>query len=331
MQPRYDVFISYSSGDRDWVRQALIARLEQAGLSVCIDFRDFDVGVPALVNIERAVERSRATLLVLTPSWVRSEWTAFESLLLQHRDPSGDQQRMLPLLLLRCDIPQRLGIFTHLDLTDPAEHGAQLARLIATIRNSPARTAAPAVPNATFPPNPFGDIGRIADPARFFDREDLLRRIFEELGKGVNLSLVGDSQIGKSSLLEMVCAQGPQRLSPPAVFAHLNLELVDNEGEFYEALCEALGIVPACRGFQLTRALRGRRYVLCLDEIEKMAWDGFTIGLRSHLRGLADGPAAPLKLVIASHSPLSQLFPDATELTSPLANICRQIDVGPFA
>jgi len=76
--------------------------------------------------------------------------------------------------------------------------------------------------------------------------------------------------------------------------------------------------------------LRDKRYVLCLDEIEKMTWDGFTMHVRSQLRGLADGPAAPLKLVIASRSPLAYLFPDSTELTSPLAGICHPLDVGPF-
>ncbi len=69
----------------------------------------------------------------------------------------------------------------------------------------------------------------------------------------------------------------------------------------------------------------------CLDEIEKMAWNNFTINVRSHLRGLADGPDAPLKLVIASRSPLSRLFPDSPELDSPLAGICRQLDVKPFS
>jgi len=47
-------------------------------------------------------------------------------------------------------------------------------------------------------PNPFGDMGRIETPDRFFDRQDLLRRIFEELQKGSNISLVGESQVGKS-------------------------------------------------------------------------------------------------------------------------------------
>jgi len=179
-------------------------------------------------------------------------------------------------------------------------------------------------------PNPFGDTGRITDPARFYDREELLRQVFEELGKGANLSLVGESQAGKSSLLSMICALGPERMGmEPETFAYLSLEWVDNEDDFYEALCDALSIEP-CRGYKLTRALRGKRYVLCLDEIEKMAWDGFTVRVRSQLRGLADGPAAPLRLVIASRSPLAHLFPDSPELDSPLAGICRPLDVGPF-
>jgi hypothetical protein len=179
--------------------------------------------------------------------------------------------------------------------------------------------------------SPFGDTGRITDLDRFFDREELLRQIFEELQKGVNVSLVGESQVGKSSLLSMVCALGAERLDPPPDrLAYLSLEIVDDEDEFYQALCDALG-VEACRGYRLTRALRGKRIVLCLDEIEKMTWDGFTVRVRSHLRGLADGPDAPLKLVIASRSPLAHLFPDSPELDSPLAGICRPLDVGPLA
>ncbi len=192
-------------------------------------------------------------------------------------------------------------------------------------------TPVPVSPLAQAAPNPFGVKGRITDPDRFFGREELLRQIFEELNKGTNLSLVGESQVGKSSLLSMVCALGPERINlPPEAFAYLNLEWVDAEDDFYEALCDALGI-ETCRGYQLTRVLRGKRHVLCLDEMEKMAWDGFTVRVRSQLRGLAsDGITSPLRLVIASRSPLAHLFPDSPELTSPLDGICHQLDVGPF-
>jgi hypothetical protein len=187
---------------------------------------------------------------------------------------------------------------------------------------------------AEIKPNPFGDTGCITDASRFFGREELLRQVFEELDKGVNLSLVGEAQTGKSSLLNRIKTQGEERSQLPgtlqSVFVYLNLQWVDNEDDFYEALCEKLGILN-CRGYKLTRALQGKRYVLCLDEIEKMTWDGFTKNLRSQLRGLADGGDAPLKLVIASRSPLAHLFPDSPELDSPLAGICYQLDVKPFS
>jgi len=139
---QYDAFISYSHKDSTWVRDTLLPRLEREGLRVCIDYRNFEVGVPSLVNMENAVERSRKTLLVLTPPWVASEWTDFEALLIQTRDPAGRGRRILPLLVQHSQIPPRLEIFTYLDLTDPAAFDFQMRRLVAAIRSAP-QPAAP--------------------------------------------------------------------------------------------------------------------------------------------------------------------------------------------
>ncbi len=123
-------------------------------------------------------------------------------------------------------------------------------------------------------PNPFRDRGRIHDPSGFFDRKDLLRQIFEELNKGVNISLVGESGIGKSSMLSMICVQGQasqtfQQFKNLAglQWIYFNMELVENEDEFYEALCGELG-VETCRGYKLTRALRQHRSILCLMRLK---------------------------------------------------------------
>jgi hypothetical protein len=51
----YDVFISYSHADKDWVRGELLKSLEDQGLRVCIDFRDFRPGASKIKEIERAV------------------------------------------------------------------------------------------------------------------------------------------------------------------------------------------------------------------------------------------------------------------------------------
>ena len=333
---KYDVFISYSHSDRAWVWDELLPRLERAGLRVCIDDRDFEIGVPSLINMERAVDNSQHTLVVLTPAWIESEWTEFESLLAGTADPAGRRRKLIPLMLKLCKPPLRIAMLTYADFTRPLEREAQMTRLVRSL-GSAAETLSHPEPSeqrsqAVTVPNPFGDTGRITDPDRFFGREELLRQIFEELDKGVNISLVGESQVGKSSLLSMVCVLGPKQMSlPPEAFTYLSLQWVDDEDDFYEELCKELGI-ETCRGGKLFRALRGKHYVLCLDEIEKMAWEsfGFTVRVRSHLRGLADGPSASLKLVIASRSPLAHLFPDSPELDSPLAGICRPLDVGPF-
>jgi hypothetical protein len=49
--------------------------------------------------------------------------------------------------------------------------------------------------------NPFCDRGRIKDPTRFFDRRRILRELSEMLAGGNSVSLVGESEIGKSSVL----------------------------------------------------------------------------------------------------------------------------------
>jgi CheY-like chemotaxis protein len=135
----YDIFISYSHKDKDkeWVRGWLVPRLEEAGLRVCVDYRDFEIGLSSLENMERAVEHSRRTLLVFTPNWMASEWAEFESLLVQTRDPTGHTRRLLPLLLEKCTLPPRLAVLTYADFTQPTRRMEELGRLLAQIGRRP--------------------------------------------------------------------------------------------------------------------------------------------------------------------------------------------------
>ncbi|MBN1454271.1 MAG: TIR domain-containing protein [Anaerolineales bacterium] len=112
---KYDVFISYSHKDEDWVVNTLSPVLENAGLKVCVDFRDFEAGVPSLVNMENAVDESRQTVLVLTPNWVDSEWTDFEAILTQTDDPVGRRKKMIPLMLAECTPPKRIKTITYVN------------------------------------------------------------------------------------------------------------------------------------------------------------------------------------------------------------------------
>src|SRR6266542_2673196 len=90
---KYDVFISYSHKDEEWVVNILLPALEAAGLKVCIDFRDFVPGKPSRHNMRDACKESAYTVLVMTPAWMASEWTSFESVLTFLHDASGKHQR----------------------------------------------------------------------------------------------------------------------------------------------------------------------------------------------------------------------------------------------
>ena len=131
---RYDVFISYSHRDKDWVRGWLVPRLKDAAVRVCIDHESFEPGAPSVTEMERAVRQSRKTILILTPEYLVSEWSAFENILVQTLDPAGRQRRLLPVFLVRCELPLRIGILTYIDFTRSEDHAQGVERLIAAIR-----------------------------------------------------------------------------------------------------------------------------------------------------------------------------------------------------
>lgn len=92
------IFISYSHKNAEWVKTWLVPRLESNGVPAHVDYRDFEIGVPSVINMERAVEQCAKTILVFTPDWVDSEWAQFESLMLQGEDPIGLRKKTLLLL-----------------------------------------------------------------------------------------------------------------------------------------------------------------------------------------------------------------------------------------
>lgn len=124
----YDVFISCSPADRAWVRRWLLPRLQEAHLRIC-DESDFEIGAPTLTSIERAIEQSRRTIVVLTPDWLASEWSGLEDLLVRAKDPAARKRRLLPLLLKPCELPEHLATLVHADFTAESHWSKEAARL----------------------------------------------------------------------------------------------------------------------------------------------------------------------------------------------------------
>ncbi len=133
----HDVFISYSHKDVAWVEQVLLPRLQKEYINYYYDDK-FTPGVPSIINMEDAVEKSRKIILVLTPDWVESDWSGFEAMLAQSADPLGKQRRLIPVMLRSCQLPPRLSRLTYINLAQmrpgTPDFEAQMQRLIGTIR-----------------------------------------------------------------------------------------------------------------------------------------------------------------------------------------------------
>ena len=82
---RYDAFVSYaheSDKDLTFVLNELRENIESGKepLRLCIGHaRDFIPGTPLLESITEAIHNSRKTIIVLSPSYLESEWCYFET------------------------------------------------------------------------------------------------------------------------------------------------------------------------------------------------------------------------------------------------------------
>lgn len=196
----YDVFISYSSQDKVWVRGELLTRLEAAGLKTFIDFRDFQLGAPSITEIERGLLASRKTLLVLTPAYLTSGWTEFETLLLQTADPTNRLRRLIPLLKDRCDLPQRIRFLTYVDFTDPTERNFAWHKLLTSldatatpvVSTPPPTTSATASP-ITPSPTAMRQLRNVL--AHLYPDKASATRIAQDAGLPVTMIAFGDRAI----------------------------------------------------------------------------------------------------------------------------------------
>jgi ABC-type branched-chain amino acid transport systems, ATPase component len=202
------------------------------------------------------------------------------------------------------------------------EHQKQLPIVEITIETAILEPVIP--PNPGFINNPFQPLNGFVDESHlFFGRIQEIQKIFDTLNSGSSVAIIGERQIGKSSLLMEISRQAQTQLFQPRKPIYLNLQNIHDDQDFYQALCDHAEI-ELSQGYRLTRNIQNHRLLLMLDEVEKMTWNCFTNNMRGQLRSLAEGSNAPLRLVVAGCTCLDQLVPDSQgiPMTSPFTGIC---------
>lgn len=176
--------------------------------------------------------------------------------------------------------------------------------------------------------NPFAQRGMLGLLEDIYGRDREIRQVFEFLHSGSSVALVGETGLGSSSLLRAVELNAPHYL-PDRTPIYLNMREILDAEDYYATLGEVLGIKFESQ-FQFQRELRKKQALLLLDGSEQLAQAWFTEGMRRQLRAWANaGDRSPIRLVMAVHQPLTQLFEDSG-LDSPFANICHEITLKPW-
>jgi toll-like receptor 13 len=96
----YDGFVVYCDADRKWVHEKLVPVLEEEyGHTLCIHYRDFQVGKLIVDNIVESMKESRKVILVMSNAFARSEWCQFEVILAHERFLKNGSDTLVTVLL----------------------------------------------------------------------------------------------------------------------------------------------------------------------------------------------------------------------------------------
>jgi hypothetical protein len=131
---KYDVFLSYSRRDSEWVKGVLAPNLRNAGLSVCVD-PTIEPGNKWLREpLGEGLPQSRCIVLVMSPDYFASPSAQFElELALRLLGDSSSVRRIIPLLLKSTEIPAPLKPLASIDFRQHASDGTAMSALLGVL------------------------------------------------------------------------------------------------------------------------------------------------------------------------------------------------------
>ena len=126
----YHVFVSYRSTDRPWA-MSLVARLEGAGYRVFIDQKELLPGAHLADQLQSALTRSHAAVVLVSRGWLDSPWCQEEANVLLKRATEDKTFRLIPLRLDSSPMPALLDSRLWLDFQQmPQAEGPKVDELL---------------------------------------------------------------------------------------------------------------------------------------------------------------------------------------------------------
>ena len=197
----YDLFISCTKADLEWVQGFLLPELGLLPERVICNQENvsgatyFQYGAPIPDEYTRAVTGSRFTLLIFSPAYLADEWARFSDQLVTYVTVAEQRQRLIPVVREKCPLPLHIKFRVQLDCTDEDLWEAVAGKL-RELLNRPE-------PKTETPDCPYPGMRYFTDrEARvFFGREAEIDKIILALSNLSYFWIIGNSGSGKSSLI----------------------------------------------------------------------------------------------------------------------------------
>jgi hypothetical protein len=147
-----DFFISYTSTDKQWA-EWIAWQLDVAGYSTVLQAWDFRPGSNFVLDMDKASIEAARTIAVLSPDYLKSNFTQPEWAAAFKKDPKGEQGILLPIHARECreQLKGLLGPITYIDLVGLDEPAARQKLLDGVLRGRIKPTAPPSFPGTPTP------------------------------------------------------------------------------------------------------------------------------------------------------------------------------------
>jgi hypothetical protein len=109
-----EVFLCHCSADKGWVRM-VHDDLKHLGVGSWLDENKIKVGDSIVSKIDEGLASSKTMIVFLSSSSVKSMWTKKEWQSFLARTLSGNDLKILPVLLEQCDVPKILADIKYAD------------------------------------------------------------------------------------------------------------------------------------------------------------------------------------------------------------------------
>jgi len=127
----YDVFISYrrQEPDQDFAIE-LDRRLQGCGFKVAIDRRDFGANKQFVTEIERCINTSKFTFVIISSRYFDSGNTMKEAVIAQTQDMANREDRLVPIIIEECQIPYWIYGISGINFVDQSPGNEPYSRMI---------------------------------------------------------------------------------------------------------------------------------------------------------------------------------------------------------